>query len=102
MLHAHGDSTGREISRALLARAHKIPHLHLRAHAFTTEMIVEQGRVTGLRFIDETDGSEHDLRTGAVLLATGGLGQIYRETTNPEVATGHVLATPHTPNAFPS
>src|SRR3989440_1166550 len=92
ILHAHGDSTGREISRALLARAHKIPHLHLRAHAFTTELIVERGRVAGLCFIDETDGSEHDLRAGAVLLATGGLGQIYRETTNPEVATGDGMA----------
>src|SRR3982074_734508 len=92
ILHAHGDSTGREISRALLARAHTIPHLHLRAHAFTTELIVEGGRVTGLRYIDETDGSEHELRTGAVLLATGGLGQIYRETTNPEVATGDGMA----------
>src|SRR5216684_2987750 len=92
ILHAHGDSTGREISRALLARAHTIPHLHLRAHAFTTELIVERGRVTGLRFIDETDGSEHELRAGAVLLATGGLGQIYRETTNPEVATGDGMA----------
>src|SRR5256885_11223322 len=45
ILHAHGDSTGREISRALLSRAHSIPHLHLRAHAFTTELIVERGRV---------------------------------------------------------
>ncbi len=92
ILHAHGDSTGREISRALLARAHTIPHLHLRAHAFTTELIVERGCVTGLRFIDETDGSEHELRAGAVLLATGGVGQIYRETTNPEVATGDGMA----------
>src|ERR1700686_5442942 len=92
ILHAHGDSTGREISRALRARAHTIPHLHLRAHAFTTELIVEEGRVTGLRFIDETDGSLHELRAGAVLLATGGLGQIYRETTNPEVATGDGMA----------
>jgi L-aspartate oxidase len=92
ILHAHGDSTGREISRALLARAHKIPHLHLRAHAFTTEVIVERGRVAGLHFIDETDGSEHELRAGAVLLATGGLGQIYRETTNPKVATGDGMA----------
>ncbi len=92
ILHAHGDSTGREISRALLARAHKIPHLHLRAHAFTTEMIVERKQVVGLRFIDETDGSEHELRAGAVLLATGGVGQIYRETTNPEVATGDGMA----------
>jgi L-aspartate oxidase len=92
ILHAHGDSTGREISRALLARAHTIPHLHLRAHAFTTELIVERGGVTGLRFIDETDGSEHEVRAAAVLLATGGLGQIYRETTNPEVATGDGMA----------
>lgn len=92
ILHAHGDSTGREISRALLARAHTIPHLHLRAHAFTTELIVERGRVTGLRFIDETDGTVHELRAGAVLLATGGLGQIYRETTNPDVATGDGMA----------
>jgi L-aspartate oxidase len=92
ILHAHGDSTGREISRALLARAHTIPHLHLRAHAFTTELIVEQGRVVGLRFIDETDGSQYELHAGAVLLATGGVGQIYRETTNPEVATGDGMA----------
>jgi L-aspartate oxidase len=92
ILHAHGDSTGREISRALLARAHSIPHLHLRAHAFTTELIVERERVTGLRFIDEADGTLHELRAGAVLLATGGLGQIYRETTNPEVATGDGIA----------
>src|SRR5947209_11351882 len=92
ILHSHGDSTGREISRALLARAHTIPHLHLRAHAFTTELIVERERVTGLRFIDEADGTLHELRGGAVLLATGGLGQIYRETTNPEVATGDGIA----------
>ena len=92
ILHAHGDSTGREISRALLARAHSIPHLHLRAHAFTTESLTERGHVTGLRFLDESDGSLHELRAGAVLLATGGLGQIYRETTNPEVATGDGMA----------
>lgn len=92
ILHANGDSTGREISRALLARAHKIPNLHLRAHAFTTELLVESGRAVGLRFIDETDGSRHEVRAGAVLLATGGLGQIYRETTNPDVATGDGMA----------
>ncbi len=92
ILHAHGDSTGREISRALLARAHTIPHLHLRAHAFTTDLIAENKRVAGLRFIDETDGSQHEVCAGAVLLATGGLGQIYRETTNPEVATGDGMA----------
>jgi L-aspartate oxidase len=92
ILHAHGDSTGREISRALLARAHKIPHLHLRAHSFTTNLVLENNRVVGVRFIDENDGSQHEVRASAVLLATGGLGQIYRETTNPDVATGDGMA----------
>jgi L-aspartate oxidase len=92
ILHAHGDSTGREISRALLARAHTIPHLHLRAHAFTTQLLIESGRAVGVQFIDETDGTLHEVRAGTVLLATGGLGQIYRETTNPEVATGDGMA----------
>jgi L-aspartate oxidase len=92
ILHAHGDSTGREISRALLARAHTIPHLHLRAHSLTTGLILENGHAVGVRFLDENDGSLHELRAGAVLLATGGLGQIYRETTNPDVATGDGMA----------
>lgn len=92
ILHAHGDSTGREISRALLARAHTIPHLHLRAHAFTTKLLLEGKRVAGVGFIDETDGLYHEVRAGGVLLATGGVGQIYRETTNPEVATGDGMA----------
>jgi len=92
ILHAHGDSTGREISRALLGRAHSLPHLHLRAHAFTTGLLLENGRVVGLRFLDETDGSLHEVRAGALLLATGGLGQLYRETTNPAVATGDGMA----------
>src|SRR4029077_14542344 len=55
VLQAHGESTGREISRALLSRALSIPHLHLRAHAFTTKLIVESGAVVGLRFLDELD-----------------------------------------------
>jgi len=92
ILHSHGDSTGREISRALLARANSIPHLHLRAHAFTTGLILENGKAVGVRFIDETDGSMHEVRANAILLATGGLGQIYRETTNPDVATGDGMA----------
>lgn len=92
ILHAHGDSTGREIIRALLARAHTIPHLHLRSHAFTTRLIIEKGRAAGVHFLDEHDGSVHELRAGAVLLATGGLGQLYRENTNPAVATGDGMA----------
>jgi len=92
VLHAQGDSTGREISRALFAKARLLEHIVIRAHAFTTELLVEDGRAVGLRFLDETDKTLHEVRAGAVLLATGGLGQVCRETTNPVVATGDGMA----------
>lgn len=92
VLHAHGDSTGREISRALMARATTLPGISFRPHALTTELLLDAGRVTGLRFFDESSGATQDVRAAAVLLATGGLGHIYRETTNPAVATGDGMA----------
>ncbi|MBI1750768.1 MAG: L-aspartate oxidase [Acidobacteria bacterium] len=92
VLHAHGDSTGREISRALMARANALPGISFRAYALTTELLLDRGRVSGLRFLDESSGATQDVRAGAVLLATGGLGHVYRETTNPAVATGDGMA----------
>jgi L-aspartate oxidase len=92
ILHAHGDSTGHEIARALLAKAGAIGNIRFQPHAFTTELIVEKGRVTGLNYLDEQDQKLHSVRASAVLLATGGLGQIYRDTTNPAVATGDGMA----------
>src|SRR5712692_5612153 len=88
VLHAQGDCTGREINRTLFAKAHTIEAIRFQAHAFTTELVVAEGRVTGLRFLDEAAGTLQEVRASAVLLATGGLGQVYRETTNPPVATG--------------
>ncbi len=92
ILHAHGDSTGKEIARALLAKARTIPGILLRSHAVTTELVTQDGCVTGLRFLDERSNEMHDARAGAVALATGGLGQVYPETTNPPVATGDGMA----------
>jgi L-aspartate oxidase len=92
VLHAHGDSTGQEISRALFAKASSLERVRIRAHAFTTGLLLDDGRVAGLQFLDETDLRVHTVSAGAVLLATGGLGQVYRETTNPPVATGDGVA----------
>jgi len=92
ILHAQGDSTGREIGRALLARAQTEKAIHIRPFVFTTELLVEKGRIAGLRFLDETTGNIQDVHAGAVLLATGGLGHVYSHTTNPDVATGDGLA----------
>ncbi|MBI4467298.1 MAG: L-aspartate oxidase [Acidobacteria bacterium] len=90
VLHAHGDSTGREIARALFARARD--RVELAPFVFTTDLLVEDGRVSGVRALDEQRHSLVEIRARAVLLATGGLGQVYAETTNPAVATGDGVA----------
>lgn len=90
VLHAR-DATGREIGRTLWQRASKLPRVTARSHARVVDLIVESGRCTGARFIGP-DGALQAAHADAVLLATGGAGQVYRETTNPAVATGDGVA----------
>jgi L-aspartate oxidase len=91
ILHAHGDSTGREILRALYAKAKTLKSICVREFEFSTDLVVENGRVCGIDLIND-QGEQQRLTTSAVLLATGGLGQLYRNTTNPGVATGDGVA----------
>src|SRR5580698_1372060 len=91
ILHAHGDSTGREILRALYAKAQSLKNITVLEFEFSTDLIVESGRVCGIQLITEK-GHAQQMSAAAVLLATGGLGQLYRNTTNPNVATGDGVA----------
>jgi L-aspartate oxidase len=90
ILHA-GDATGREIARALWSHARTHAAVHRITHALVTELIAEDGVVRGARFFDR-DGTLREIRARATLLATGGSGQVFRETTNPAVATGDGIA----------
>ena len=91
ILHAHGDSTGREILRALRAKAATLPNISVLEFEFSTGLLVEDGRVAGIHLIRDSGESTH-VRASAVLLATGGMGQLYRNSTNPPVATGDGVA----------
>lgn len=91
ILHAHGDSTGREILRALYAKAKTLKTISVREFEFTTDLITEDSRVNGIHLINDK-GEAQEITAAAVLLATGGLGQLYRNTTNPGVATGDGVA----------
>jgi L-aspartate oxidase len=86
VLHAHGDSTGREIGRALHATASSFNSISFSEFEFTSGLHVEDGRICGVQLISP-EGKPHLVRSSAVLLATGGAGQIYSNTTNPAVAT---------------
>jgi L-aspartate oxidase len=92
ILHANGDSTGSEILRALMAKARTLSSIQLLPHTFATELVVEGGRVCGVAYLDSKTSSLKRIPAGAVLLATGGLGHVYKETTNPSVACGDGVA----------
>ncbi len=92
VLHAHGGSTGREILRALLARAKSMSTIRVQPHCFAWDLILRAGRVVGIQYSDEQHSAMRAVYAGAVLLATGGLGQAYKETTNPPMASGDGVA----------
>ena len=91
ILHARGDSTGREIVRALVEKARDTPGIELLPHSFSIDVVMQAGRSVGILALDEPSNAPRLLLSSAVVLATGGAGQIYRETTNPPQATGDGL-----------
>ncbi|MHC4914574.1 MAG: L-aspartate oxidase [Planctomycetota bacterium] len=92
VLHAAGDATGREFQRALLARASSLEEISLLHDHFAADLLHEGGEVFGVLAMNSRTGTFLRIASGAVVLATGGLGRVYRETTNPEVATGDGVA----------
>jgi L-aspartate oxidase len=90
VLHAR-DATGREIGRALWERVASIANVRIHAHARAVSLIVEDGRCAGAEFVQD-GGSRASVRAARTLLATGGAGQVFSETTNPPVATGDGIA----------
>ena len=91
VLHAH-DATGREIARVLWDKVVHLPRVTTLEHARAIDLVLERdGSCSGAWFLGE-DGSIGSVRAGAVLLATGGAGQVFSDTTNPAVATGDGVA----------
>jgi L-aspartate oxidase len=93
VLHA-GDATGREIGRVLWRKVSSLPSVSIVDHALVTELLVDAGAggsVRGVAYYG-VRGDRHEVQARATLLATGGAGQVFRETTNPAVATGDGIA----------
>ena len=91
ILHANGDATGAEISRSLVAFARGHKRIRFAEWTMVSGLIVQDGRITGadLRARDECCDR---VNARAALIAAGGAGQVYSETTNPPVATGDGIA----------
>ena len=90
VLHAR-DSTGREICRVLWDQVRRHARIRVIEHALVVDVVLAEGRCMAAMFSD-AEGRVSLARASATLLATGGAGQLYRETTNPSVATGDGVA----------
>lgn len=96
ILHANGDATGAEISRSLVEHAHAHPRIKFAEWTMVEKLLMSGGRVAGVELATANGGNaqqEHKrISARAVLVASGGAGQVYSDTTNPEVATGDGIA----------
>ena len=96
IVHAGGDATGAEVQRALHAAVRRDPWIRLVEHALVLDLLrAADGRACGITLHVLGEGSEDGvgaILARAVVLATGGLGQVYSSTTNPSVSTGDGVA----------
>ena len=92
VLRARGDATGHEMIRVLLERARQHPGIQWLDRYFTRDLLVVDGRCFGAVAVNELTGDVKILPAAAVLLTTGGAGQIYARTTNTGNATGDGMA----------
>jgi len=91
IIHANGDQTGAEIQRLLIARAATMPKLGVREETFVLDLVTQGDSVRGVIAWSHELGY-HVVWAGSTILCTGGIGRVYRESSNPKVATGDGLA----------
>lgn len=84
------DATGRAISETLVNAVRKCRRVHIFEHLFAYDLIMANDRCSGLRCL--RDGKKVELHSAQVVLASGGLGQVFDRTTNPAIATGDGIA----------
>jgi L-aspartate oxidase len=91
IVHALGDSTGFEVMRAIIATARDAPNVTLWDDTFTMDLLTHDGQCVGA-VVARNGAGKFLVWAKQVILASGGCGMVYRETTNPPVATGDGMA----------
>jgi len=91
IVHALGDATGREVMRAVIERAKSLQNLEVWPDTFTIDLLTDESACRGA-LVWNKDHGKTLVWARRTILATGGAGQVYRETTNPDVASGDGMA----------
>ncbi|MDR1480000.1 MAG: L-aspartate oxidase [Planctomycetaceae bacterium] len=92
ILHANGDSTGRELMRSLIVELRKRPNIRIWEDTFALDLLTFGGSCRGAIVYWKRHSEKELIWAKQTILASGGIGQVYRETTNPSIATGDGVA----------
>ncbi len=92
ILRARGDATGNEMVRVLRAQARRRKHIRWGDHHYSIDLVMHDGVCRGVLVLDEATNTRRVIPASAVILTTGGAGQVYARTTNPPPATGDGMA----------
>lgn len=92
VLHAQGDATGAEIERALSEQVKKEVKIKVKEEAMVIDLLTQDNRCYGLLALDTKQKQLQAYLAKAIILASGGFGQLFCNTTNPVVATGDGMA----------
>jgi len=92
ILHAYGDATGKELAQTLIRRVRGLDSIRVSENSFAIDLITDGGKCLGALAL--IDGIVTVIWAQRTILASGGAGQLYRESTNPKIATadGHAMA----------
>ncbi|MHC4403599.1 MAG: L-aspartate oxidase [Planctomycetota bacterium] len=90
IIHAMGDATGKEVMRAVIERIRSAPNTEIWENTFTLDLLTHEGACRGALVWNSQHGKTL-VWAKQTILCSGGAGQLYRETTNPDVATGDGL-----------
>jgi L-aspartate oxidase len=91
IIHAGGDATGAHIELSLSSLA-RMSNIAIREYCQVEDILVEHGKAVGVSTLDSRTNASEAFEGRSIVLATGGVGQLYRVTTNPDVATGDGVA----------
>ncbi|MBC7785135.1 MAG: L-aspartate oxidase [Burkholderiales bacterium] len=92
ILHAYGDATGKELAQTLINKVRSFESIRVSEHSFAIDLITQDGQCIGL--LAMIDKQIQIIWAAQTILASGGAGQLWRESTNPKIATadGHAMA----------
>jgi L-aspartate oxidase len=92
ILHAYGDATGKELATTLINKVRSLETIRISENTFAIDLITHENRCVGVLAL--IDGNVQVIWARQTILASGGAGQLYRESTNPKIATadGHAMA----------